>query len=165
MSRPKSSASASRADLALLRLLRTHGHPPWAERLGLAFSRCGEHGALWHALAALGLAADPARRTVYLRAMRCVLAAYAANTVIKEVVRRRRPVIDGLPPLAPTISGHSYPSAHAAMSFAGARALPWPQLHTVAAAMALSRPYLGVHYPSDVAAGAALGDAVARLVP
>jgi decaprenylphosphoryl-5-phosphoribose phosphatase len=29
-----------------------------------------------------------------------------------------------------------------------------------AAAMALSRPYLGVHYPSDVAAGAALGTAI-----
>jgi membrane-associated phospholipid phosphatase len=31
--------------------------------------------------------------------------------------------------------------------------------------MALSRPYLGVHYPSDALAGAALGDAVARLLP
>jgi len=30
--------------------------------------------------------------------------------------------------------------------------------------MALSRPYLGVHYPSDVVAGAFLGDAIARLL-
>ena len=36
-------------------------------------------------------------------------------------------------------------------------------LYALATAMALSRPYLGVHYPSDIAAGALLGDAVARL--
>jgi membrane-associated phospholipid phosphatase len=37
-------------------------------------------------------------------------------------------------------------------------------LRALAAAMACSRPYLGVHYPSDVVAGAFLGDAVARLM-
>jgi undecaprenyl-diphosphatase len=58
----------------------------------------------------------------------------------------------------------SYPSAHAATSFAAARALPLP-LYPLATAMALSRLYLGVHYPSDTLAGAALGDAVAKLVP
>jgi len=55
------------------------------------------------------------------------------------------------------------------MSFAAGRklseALPAPPLYVLAGAMALSRPYLGVHYPSDVVAGAALGDAVGRLVP
>jgi len=156
-------------DLALLRLLRTHGHGPRAERLVLLFSRAGEHGALWHALAALGLAANPGRRRVYLRSVRCVLVAYAANTALKQLFRRARPVLDELPRLAPTISGHSYPSAHAAMSFAAARVLgdvlPAPPLYAAATAMALSRPYLGVHYPTDVLAGAALGDATARLVP
>ena len=44
------------------------------------------------------------------------------------------------------------------------RRCPSAPLHAVAVAMALSRPYLGVHYPSDVVAGAFLGDAVARLM-
>jgi undecaprenyl-diphosphatase len=67
------------------------------------------------------------------------------------------------------LSGRSYPSAHSSTSFAGARALsaagmPAAPLYSVAVAMALSRPYLGVHYPSDIVAGAVLGESVARFM-
>jgi membrane-associated phospholipid phosphatase len=156
-------------DLAVLRLLRTRGHRLRAELAVGAWSSAGEHGLIWHALAATGFALDGGRRPVYLRAARAVLVAYAANTLLKYAFRRARPVLEELPALAPTISGHAYPSAHSAMSFAAARvlseALPAPPLYAAALAMALSRPYLGVHYPSDVLAGAGLGDAVARLTP
>ena len=91
--------------------------------------------------------------------MRVVLIAFVANTAIKQVVRRSRPDLGpDLPPLVSTISGRSYPSAHATTSFAAAgalsRVLPAPPLYAAAGAMALTRPYLGVHYPSDVVAGA-----------
>ena len=60
-----------------------------------------------------------------------------------------------------TPTGLSFPSSHATSSFAAARAfgrlLPSPPLYGAALAMGASRLYLGVHYPSDVAAGAALG--------
>ena len=156
-------------DLALLRLLRTRGHGLRAE-LGVgAWSSAGEHGLIWHSLALAGAAVDGGNRAVYLRTMRAVLVAFAANTLLKYAFRRARPVLEELPALAPTISGHSYPSAHAAMSFAAARtlseALPGAPLYAAAVAMALSRPYLGVHYPSDVLAGAGLGEAMARLIP
>ena len=154
------------ADLAVLRLLRTRGHGARGERLVRLYSRAGEHGALWHVIAALGLLADPGSRGTYKRAIRSVLVAYALNTAIKYPVRRPRPPV---PALMATVSGLSYPSAHAAMSFAAARALsgalPAPPLYAAAAAMSLSRPYLGVHYPSDVLAGAALGLGVAGLTP
>jgi membrane-associated phospholipid phosphatase len=157
------------ADLALLRLLRTRGHDRRVERLVALYSLAGEHGALWHSLAGVGLLADPRSRRVYLHAIRCVLVAYAVNTGIKYVFRRARPVLEGLPQLTPTVSGYSYPSAHSAMSFAAARALsqalPAAPLYAAATAMALSRPYLGVHYPTDVLAGAGLGEAVTRLTP
>jgi membrane-associated phospholipid phosphatase len=145
-------------DRALLRLLRTRGHPPALERAAQLYARVGENGVLWFALAAV------ARNR---RAARVVLAALLANTAVKQVVRRPRPVLGSeLPPLAATVSGLSYPSAHAATSFAAAGALPLPSLplYVGAGAMALTRPYLGVHYPSDVVAGAALGVALEKLL-
>jgi membrane-associated phospholipid phosphatase len=132
-------------------------------------SSLGEHGLLWYALAGAGALVDPERRPVYVRAIRVVLIAFASNQAIKLVVRRPRPKLEGLPPVTSTISDRSYPSAHAATSFAAARSLarvlPAGALYALAVGMAVSRPYLGVHYPSDTVAGAALGDAIARLVP
>jgi undecaprenyl-diphosphatase len=90
--------------------------------------------------------------------------AYALNTALKAVVRRRRPALRDLPALIGTPTALSFPSAHAASSFAAARAysalLPATPLYAVASAMALSRVYLGVHYPTDIAVGAALGTVV-----
>ena len=144
-------------DRALLRLLRTRGHPPALERAAQLYARAGENGVLWFAIGAL---------TRDRRAMRVVLAALVANTAVKQLVRRPRPSLPDLPPLAATVSGLSYPSAHAATSFAAAGALSLPRLplYAAAGAMALTRPYLGVHYPSDVVAGAALGVALERLL-
>lgn len=163
-------AVPARIDTTLLRALRTHGHHPAAERAILAWTRSGEHGALWFGIAGLGAAVDGRRRERWSRAAAAVAAAYAANQLIKLAVRRRRPHLVDLPPLVKTGTQISYPSAHASTSFAGARSLAplvpaaAPALYTAAAAMALSRAYVGVHYPSDVVAGAFLGTAVAELV-
>ena len=155
-------------DQRVLRVLRTRGHSPSAEAAVIALARAGEHGMLWHGLAVAGLALDPRRRHVYLRGTGIVAATLMANTAVKGVVRRARPALEDLPALAPVISGRSYPSAHASTSFAGARALshalPAAPLYGLAVAMALSRPYLGVHYPTDIVAGALLGEALGRLL-
>jgi membrane-associated phospholipid phosphatase len=108
---------------------------------------------------------DPERRPRYRRASLAAALAFAANTVIKQAVRRPRPELPGLPRLSGTLSSRSYPSAHAATSFAAAAVLECPPAYALAGAIALTRPYLGVHYPSDVVAGAALGGAVAALTP
>jgi membrane-associated phospholipid phosphatase len=158
-------------DLELLRLLRTRGHPRWAERMVAAYSRTGEHAALWLALGLAGatLADDPARREAWRRGMKIVLGAYAANQAVKFTIRRPRPELRGLLPLTPTVTRLSFPSAHATTSFAAAHAYrrlaPPAPLYAMAVALGLSRPYLGVHYPSDVVAGAILGSVVAGAWP
>jgi decaprenylphosphoryl-5-phosphoribose phosphatase len=157
-------------DLRLLRLLRTRGHVPAVETALIRLAQAGENGLLWTAIGTIGGTLSGRRRDDYVRAIEIVLVTLFLNTVVKQAVRRARPVLEEeLPALTPVLSGRSYPSAHAATSFAGARALaaaglPGAPLRAVAVAMALSRPYLGVHYPTDVVAGAVLGDAVARLM-
>ena len=157
-------------DLRLLRLLRTRGHTPAIEGALLRLAKAGENGALWNALAVAGGVVSARRRDEFVRSIEIVLLTLLANTIVKQTVRRARPVLEEeLPALTPVLSGRSYPSAHSSTSFAGARALaaaglPATPLYAVATTMALSRPYLGVHYPSDILAGALLGDAMARLM-
>jgi membrane-associated phospholipid phosphatase len=132
-----------------LRIARTRGHSAATDAAVALFSRLGEHGLGWYALALGGAALDPGRRALYLRALRATAVAFAANRAIKFAARRRRPRLPDLPPLSSTVTELSYPSAHAA-TFAAARSLPLPAVlvYPAAAAMALSRLYLGVHYPS-----------------
>ena len=147
--------------------MRTHGHQPAAERAIATFSKLGEHGSIWLGIAAAGALLDSDRRPEFKRAGLTIAAAYVANQAIKVVVRRKRPRLEDLPPVVSTHSQLSYPSAHASTSFAVALILgdllPRPALYALAVPLAASRPYLGVHYPSDSLAGAVLGTAIAEL--
>jgi membrane-associated phospholipid phosphatase len=156
-------------DLKLLRLMRTRGHWPPLERAVQAYATAGENGLIWQGMAVAGIVLHPGHRSTYVRTMRVTLLTLVANVAVKQLVRRARPVLEEeLPALVPTLSGRSYPSAHSSTSFAAAGALadalPAPPLYLAATAMALSRPYLGVHYPSDIVAGALLGRAMERLL-
>ena len=152
---------ANALDLAVYRGARSLARRPGRTRWIRRFSHLGEHGALWLALGTAGALADGPRRGRWLRATGVVGAAYLVSTSIKLAIARKRPVVEDLPHLMATPTGLSFPSSHSTSSFAAARAyaglLPAGPLYAAATLMALSRLYLGVHYPSDVAAGAALG--------
>jgi undecaprenyl-diphosphatase len=178
---PTSRASASerssvasdlhRLDLELLRTARTAAHTEARDKAVARFSALGEHAGIWLAFgaaASLVGARDDRRR--WRAATRVVAGAYVLNTAVKFAVGRRRPELPGLPPLVGTPTGLSFPSAHATSSFAAARAYsrlgaPRAPLYLLAGSLAASRVYLGVHYPSDVLAGAALGSLLGALSP
>jgi membrane-associated phospholipid phosphatase len=93
-----------------------------------------------------------------------VAAAHGTSIAVKRVVRRQRPVDPSVEVLAGTPSQLSFPSSHAASTTAAAvlyggllRRRLTPAL---VLPMLISRLVLGVHYPSDVLVGSALGAAI-----
>lgn len=159
------------ADQWLLRQLRTRGHGPAQELVMRGLGYAGEWAAIWVALGCAGAAADGRRRGRFLAAAAVGPAAVVANYAVKVAVGRERPLLEDHPPLARAPSKLSFPSAHATSSLAAATALGRVEprarvpLYALAGAICLSRPYLGMHYPSDVLAGIVLGRALGRLVP
>lgn len=158
------------ADLKLLRAMRTRGHAPAIERVARLLGKAGNNGAIWFGIGAVLAIFDPANREAW--AICALLGPFAIglNYAVKLLVRRPRPVLEGLPPLGGAPSSLSFPSAHATSSFAVATAMarvePLGALaFLLALALALGRPYLGMHYPSDVLAGALLGIILGLLVP
>jgi membrane-associated phospholipid phosphatase len=159
-----------RLDRAALRVLRTRFRSAALERAAISYTATGEFGALWIGLSLGGALLEPERRRLWLACGAVVPFALTVNYVVKRGVHRRRPQLPGLPPAGRVPSSLSFPSGHAATSFAGAEAIgtlvPAARrpLRLAASAMALTRPYLGLHYPSDALAGSLLGGAVGRAV-
>lgn len=133
-----------------------------------ALSHFGEHSAGWLGVAAVGALAQPRRRREWVTVGVGAFAAHAAAVVIKRVVKRTRPDHPDVAVNVGTPSKLSFPSAHATSTTAAAvllgrvtgLPLPW----VLVPPMALSRLVLGVHYPTDVLTGVAVGAAVARVV-
>ncbi|MDO0924891.1 diacylglycerol kinase family protein [Streptomyces sp. TG1A-8] len=155
-------------------------HWPGAERVLPRLSRGANHGVLWFAAAAaIAASRTPRARRAATRGVASLgVASLAINTLGKRSVRRARPLLDPVP-LARRLKRQpittSFPSGHAASAaaFATGVALESPgwgaAVAPVAFSVAVSRVYTGVHFPSDVLAGAALGAgaafAVRGLVP
>lgn len=157
---------------ALVQLQRLACRPPLTQTAHV-LSSAGEHAWIWLTLSAAGSTLDRPRRRQWAEVGLAALVAHGSAVVLKRLVRRQRPHASGLQVLDATPSRLSFPSAHTASSTAAvvaaapllALTASGPALGmTTVAAMATARLLLGVHYPSDVSAGALLGIACARAV-
>ena len=131
-------------------------------------SHFGEHALGWVALAGVGAVVDKDRRREWAGVAVGAVGAHAASIVIKRIVRRPRPNDPNVTINVSTPSKLSFPSSHATSTTAAAvlmgrlTGLPLPAL--LVPPMLASRLVLGVHYPTDVLAGSALGAASAAAV-
>lgn len=161
-----------RADRELVR--RSAALPPTvADPVLAGLSRTANRSALWFTIAALIATRAGLSRRAALRGVLAIAGASAtANALAKPLFPRRRPAYDDLPPRrriaqADRPDSSSFPSGHAASAAAFATAAMLESraigsaLVPLAGAVAYSRVHTGVHWPSDVAAGALLGTGVA----
>jgi undecaprenyl-diphosphatase len=145
-------------------------HWPVVTPVMKALTDAGAHGIVWLVIGA-GVAVRLRRPLVLVVLAAALAAASYADGVLKSAIGRVRPPLADprVHPSIPVPHDPSMPSGHATMAFAGAVVLaavvPRARrpLVALAAGVALSRVYLGVHYPSDVVVGAFLGAAIGAL--
>src|SRR5215218_4877632 len=134
-----------------------------------AFTVVGTAGALWGFLALVGFLATGMRPSHLMIPWVAVAASWTLAEGAKFLFDRARPYISDteIAPLIKTPSSSSFPSGHSATAAAGAITLSTvypsfaPALVLSGILVALSRIYLGVHYPLDVLAGILIGTATA----
>ena len=135
------------------------------------FTMLGNAGLLWIILSLAMLCVRKTRKAGALALLAMALGLVVTNLTIKPLVDRSRPwlMVEGLAHLVEENDPHSFPSGHTCAAFAAGivwmRTLPWRwgriAAVVLAVLMGLSRLYVGVHYPSDVLAGAVVGTACA----
>ena len=138
----------------------------WMEGLGKGITMLGDSGWFWIALSLLLMVPRRTRWIGITSLAAIVIGALITNVTLKNLVARTRPyeVVEGLALLIEKQGDYSFPSGHTCASFAAAgvywRMLPKKfgiPLVILAAMIAFSRLYVGVHYPTDVLAGLLIG--------
>lgn len=137
------------------------------------YTHLGDGGLVWIVLSVLLLCFRSTRKAGIASLAAMLLGLLCTNVILKHLIARPRPWLDvaGLVALVDEPDPNSFPSGHTCAAFASAlawwRTLPrrWMAVLAVALAvlMGLSRLYVGVHYPTDVLAGAAVGTLCAWL--
>ena len=150
----------------ILLFIQEHIRQDWMTPFWVFITSLGNKGWFWLAVSALMLIPRRTRKIGIMALLALSIGFLITNLALKNLVARIRPyeTVEGLKLLIARQSDFSFPSGHACASFAAAsvyfRKLPqkWGISAVVLAALiAFSRLYVGVHYPTDVLAGAVIG--------
>lgn len=149
-------------DSSILMFIQEHIRNPILTPFFQAVTSLGNAGMIWILITALLLIPKKTRKIGLMSLFALAGSLLVNNIILKNLVARIRPydTIEGLVPLVAKPVDWSFPSGHTGSSFASAcvlyRKLPKrlgiPAL-VLAVLIALSRLYVGVHYPSDVLVG------------
>ena len=148
-------------------------HVSWLDPIVSFYTKMGDAGLFWIALSLGLLCVKKTRKAGALALCAMALGLLVTNLTIKPLVERPRPWLDWpIIPLVTEKDPNSFPSGHTCAAFAAGmvwlRTLPRRGGRIAAAVLAvlmgLSRLYVGVHYPSDVLAGAVIGSLCAWAV-
>ena len=149
-------------DGGLLLLIQEHLRADWMDGFWKGMTSLGDGGMFWILLSLILLFFRPTRKAGAAALLSVALCFVCSNLILKHLVARARPyeLFTALRPLIPLPTDSSFPSGHTTASFAAAlsylRMKPgmWTALAVLLAALiALSRLYVGVHYPTDVVGG------------
>jgi len=130
-----------------------------------AFTIAGKAGALWGAITFFAFLANGLHLHDLLVPWAAVAGSWTVAECAKSLFGRDRPFISDtdIDPLTKMPSSSSFPSGHSAAAAAGVITLSAvypafaPAFMLAGVLVALSRIYLGVHYPIDVLAGLLIG--------
>lgn len=152
-------------DVQILEYIQTHLHNGIGDKIWLLFTLMGNAGFIWLTIAALLILNKTYRMTGITMVLALVIAVVLGEGLFKHLFTRFRPFVENMNFITPLIDtkGFSFPSGHTASSFAAAGVLmhrfkkqKWLAL-VLASAIAFSRMYFFLHYPSDVLGGLVLG--------
>lgn len=156
-------------DGGFLLFLQEYVRNPILDKIMIFITSLGNGGMIWIVATILLLIPKKTRKAGIVSAAALLGSLLFNNMLIKNIVQRQRPYVtlETLKIIIPRPSDFSFPSGHSAASFAAAasfyRLLPQkfgiPAI-VLAALIAFSRLYVGVHYPTDVLAGALMGIAL-----
>lgn len=150
----------------LLLFIQNNLRTPWLTPVVYAVTSLGNYGIFWIALTLVLMAFGKTRRAGIICALALIISLIADNIILKNLFARTRPydAVEGIILIGKRYTDYSFPSGHTGSSFAAATAVfigcgrkAGAAALVLAGAIALSRLYIGVHYPTDILGGIAVG--------
>lgn len=153
-------------DEGILLFFQQYIRQDWMDGFWKFITFLGNYGWFWIALSAVLLISSRTRKAGAAALTALLIGALLTNVILKDLIARIRPyeVVEGLRLIIEEQHDYSFPSGHTCASFAAAltfyKIFPrcWGVPAVILAVLiAISRLYVGVHYPSDVLGGLLVG--------